>query len=375
MLNGSAENRVDLVFVAEGYTEAEQEQFINQSGSFAAKLLTIVPFSWYRSYFNVYAVSVASKESGSDHPSQGIFRDTYFNSSYDTFGGSLTVPPNDLDPDSGHGWSRAHGLLTQLLPGWDVAVIVVNDSVPSGWGDRNGAVISINSILGNTIMAHELGHAFGGLGDEYETPFPYDPEPGVEEPNITRETRRGFIKWKAWISEQTPVPTPESDEYANQVGLFEGARYFTKGWYRPKLGCLMRMQGSPLFCEVCREQLILRIYRCASPIESVSPAVRRVAVRGGEQIELHVEPKKPENHDLTVRWFLDGAQTDETSGYMILKISELERREHEVRVEVVDATDKVRLDPEGLLSDSYTWFLGPHSDRGKRREHRNVGTF
>ena len=38
--------------------------------------------------------------------------------------------------------------------------------------------------------------------------------PATEEPNTTRETNRNAIKWKAWISPGTPLPTPETGDYA-----------------------------------------------------------------------------------------------------------------------------------------------------------------
>lgn len=48
------------------------------------------------------------------------------------------------------------------------------------------------------------------------------------------------------------------------VGLFEGSNYRRKGAYRPELRCRMRsdddvepgLQETPLFCRVCRENLV-----------------------------------------------------------------------------------------------------------------------
>ncbi len=125
---------------------------------------------------------MASAESGSDHPTRGIFRDTYFNSSFGSWGlpHGLTIPPNDFDPDAANGFGKARDLLDLVLPEYDLIVIVVNDGEYGGWGDRRGAVTSVHARA-NDILTHEMGHAFADLGDEYTHPFPNDPEPVREE--------------------------------------------------------------------------------------------------------------------------------------------------------------------------------------------------
>ncbi|HEY2932095.1 MAG TPA: M64 family metallopeptidase, partial [Acidobacteriota bacterium] len=231
LATGPLDKRINIVFLSEGYSSVELPQFVADAQNVMQYLITVEPYNEYRNYFDAFAISVASNQSGSDHPSAGIFRDTYFNSSYESYGlaRALTIPPNDRDPNPANGYAKAYALLEGLMPQWHLIVFIVNDPAFGGWGDKKGAIGSAHNFLPE-LVAHELGHSFAGLNDEYADSFPQDPDPVVEEPNTTQETRREFIKWKAWIADTTPVPTPQTPEYAGVVGLFEGARFQVSGW-------------------------------------------------------------------------------------------------------------------------------------------------
>ena len=112
-----------------------------------------------------------------------------------------------------------------------------------------------------SVVVHEFGHSFAGLGDEYayeqeQIPmYPHDIEPW--EPNLT--TLHNFHgKWEKLISKGTPIPTPPTTN-PNEIGVFEGAGYSLKGVYRGQQNCRMRTNEYPEFCAVCKraiEQLI-----------------------------------------------------------------------------------------------------------------------
>ena len=92
--NGPASNRLNIVILSEGYTTNELGNFLVDATNAANVLLGWEPYQEYRNYFNVFAIKVASAESGSDHPVGAVYRDTYFNSSYDSFSDLLiTIPP------------------------------------------------------------------------------------------------------------------------------------------------------------------------------------------------------------------------------------------------------------------------------------------
>jgi hypothetical protein len=356
LISGPKENSVNLAFISEGYTSQELDQFPIHVEQMLQYLLSVEPFSEYAYYFNAFAISVASNESGSDDPSRGIVRDTYFNSSFDSWGLSrgLTVPPNDLNPVHADGFGKAESLLQDLLPEYDVIIFIVNDTGFGGWGDFRGVVTALHSY-GPEILVHELGHAFAGLGDEYSNPLPNDPYPVLEEPNTTQETEREDLKWRAWISNDTPIPTPENNRYDEVIGLFEGARYEPTGWYRPKRHCKMRGAYEP-FCEVCGEQIIRSIYENVDPISSYFPELLSPILDGSQWLLMSVTTTQPTAHDLTVQWSVNGQpQQGAVSTVFNTSALDLGNGTHTIGVEVVDETPRVRSDPDRLLVSHLDW--------------------
>ena len=355
--NGPNDKRINIVFFSEGYTTAQLGQFLNDAGTILNNLLGTAPFNEYPGYYNAFAISVASVESGSDHPSKNVFRNTYFNSVYESFGISqlVTIPPNDRDSNHAHGSGKVNTLLQDLMPEYDISIVLVNDPVYGGSGGRP----LITSVHGSSseIALHELGHSFAGLGDEYSSPYPG--YPAAEEPNTTRQTNRDLIKWRSWIMDETPIPTPSTFPDKQAVGLFEGAHYHTTGWYRPKASCKMRSLGVP-FCEVCAEALLKSTYGLVRPIESFSPPVEDpIPLLDNQSVTLEIVPMRPSNHDLLIQWSTNGvAVAGAVSSSFTLSGSALPSGPIEVKVEVADGTDWVRTDPSGLLKESKTWIVG-----------------
>lgn len=352
MTNGPAARRINLVVLAEGYTAGELSRFVSDARDAVDILLATPPFDEYRSLFNAYAIAVPSAESGSDHPARGILRDTYFNSSFDSFGVArlLTYPPNDRSAEYAEGQGKVDQLLQALVPECDISVLLVNDSEYGGSGGST-AVFSRNAAAPE-IMLHELGHSFGYLADEYTD---FSAAPGLEQANVTRETRPEFIKWKAWIPDGVPLPTPLTPDYADVIGLFEGANMRPRGWYRPKADCKMRTLDRP-FCEVCRQELVRAIYRVLRPIESYTPAVADWTIGPDEVVELGVQPLAPGSHSLVAQWFIDDAPLPGATNFSFKVIGRsLGEGTHEVRAEVTDPTPLVRVDPNGSLRQNQAW--------------------
>ena len=76
MDNGPVDNRVDLVFVGDGYTAADLATYEAHINTVTTTLFNEHPFDVYAPYFNVHRVDVISNESGVDEPGSGIYRDT-----------------------------------------------------------------------------------------------------------------------------------------------------------------------------------------------------------------------------------------------------------------------------------------------------------
>ncbi len=346
--NGPASNRLHVVFLSEGYTGAQFAQFLTHATNTASVLFTNKPFAEYESFFNVYAIAVASVESGSDHPVSGISRNTFFNSTYGSSDYIITIPQNA----SGQG--KVDSLLNTFMPAANLAILLVNDASPGGSdGAGKTAITSIAPVSLADIPVHESGHVLANLGDEYTTPNPGYPD--IEEPNTTRETNRALIKWNAWISTNTPVPTPEDFPYEEVVGLFEGAHYHSNGWYRPKLNCRMGSLGVP-FCEVCREALILAFFDAVRPIDSFTPASTSLSTSSPDELNFSVTALEPADHALNIQWLTNGiVVTGATNSAFTILPALLNNGTNTIAAGVSDPTPLVRNDPGNKLIQNVTW--------------------
>ena len=353
---GPNSNRFNIVLLSEGYTASQSAKFQTDATNALNALLSRRPFQTYRPFMNGFAVWVASAQSGSDHPAYGQFRSTYFNSSYDAVSDYIvTIPPNAADTNYSNGQGKIDALLKAYVTNCALPLLLVNDAAPGGSdGALTKTAIAYTGAGMADVLAHEAGHVAAGLGDEYTNAYAGFPE--VEEPNTTRETRSDFIKWRAWFSPDTPLPTPASPAYSTVVGLFEGAHYHRTGWFRPSLDCAMNHPTMP-FCDVCCEALVLSFYRKVRPVDGFIPTTAGLAVTSSKPISFQLNLVQPAEPTLVVEWKVDGNVRSGTQTNLSLLPAELGDGAHTVTVLVRDGTALVRNDPTNLLAQTATWNL------------------
>jgi hypothetical protein len=351
-VSGPDSNRFNVVFLSEGYTSSQQSQFRADASNAFSALLLHSPYHEYSNFFNAYAIGVASSQSGSDHPLNGMLRNTYFNSTYDSASDYIITLPNNSN-----GQGRVDALVQTYVPRHDLTILLVNDPVPGGSDGFDKTAICSMGANYSDILAHETGHVVAGLGDEYTAAYPGFPD--IEEPNTTRESRPDWIKWKAWIEPGTPVPTSPTADYVSAIGAFEGAHYHLTNWYRPGFDCLMNHAGPGIpFCAVCREALVLSFYRKVRPIESYLPAQTNLTITSAQPLNFQLAVLPLATQVFSIEWSLDGnVLSAETNSTFQLSAIQLSNGEHTVMATVRDGTDFVRNDPEELLRQSTTWQL------------------
>jgi len=342
--------QINVVFLAEGYRKSEMEKFRTDVSAATTALFNISPYKEYKSLFNIYGVEVESNQSGTDHPktaddcptSSEIFEaDTYFNSTFDR--GNI----HRLLVITSSG--KAYSVLRNTVPQWDIVFVIVNHSMYGGSGGT-WAVFSTHSSAPQ-IAIHEAGHSFAGLADEYD----YG-SGGHEAPNATAITNRADIKWNNWIKDSTPIPTPETSDYNNVVGLFEGAVYETNDWYRPKLNCMMKSLGYP-FCEVCSEQTILTIYDLVSPHASHYPYRNSLQISHTYQGLFEIDIRSVQPQTIQADWFLDTTQVAENTNVFLVQGAVISAGDHKLIARVSDTTSMVRTDPYTKRISMVTWNL------------------
>lgn len=249
-INGPSADKVDILFLAEGYTTEEMDKFLEDVRRSAGYIFSEEPFRSSREQFNVRAVKSFSRDSGTDIPGQGVWKNTLLNSSFFTFGVERYMTTMDYKTVCDVAASAPY----------DQIYILVNTEKYGGGGIYNHYSISAaDNLQSRAVVIHEFGHAFGGLADEYFNSavaysdyFPLDVEPW--NPNLT--TLVDFpSKWNHMVQGGTPVPTPAEDAYADRVGVYEGGGYVSKGVFRPMIDCRMHTNDAG-FCPVCTAALM-----------------------------------------------------------------------------------------------------------------------
>lgn len=248
--SGKPENKVDVVFLPEGYTADEMDKFIDDAKRLSKALFDVEPFSKHKKDFNLYAIKVPSLEEGSDVPGEHIYKNTAFNSTYYTFDTPRYLTSQDM--------KSIHDAAAEVP--YDQVYLLVNTDRYGGGGFYNFVCVSsVDNELSEKVFIHEFGHAFAGLADEYYTSDVafgdyYNLKVEPWEPNIT--TLVDFqSKWKDLVDKDTPIPTPRKPKYSKVVGVFEGGGYIAKGIYSPMQDCRMKSNVPDNFCPVCQRAI------------------------------------------------------------------------------------------------------------------------
>lgn len=258
--NGAPSNRVDLVFLGDGYTLSDLnagtyashiESFLDHL--FASPNFLADPFPRYRNYFNAHKIDVISNQSGADDPvPNGIFRNTALDATYDAYGIDRLLTINE---------SKANDQLIANLAGSavvpDIRLVTVNANQYGGSGGTY-AVFAGGNHQARDIALHELSHAFSDTADEYETQSGVFPSAEPSARNATKDA--SGEKWSHWLG----FEDPRGDWL--DIGIFEGAAFYSQGVYRPSLDSKMRTLEQP-FNAVVREKTILDIYSRVDPLD------------------------------------------------------------------------------------------------------------
>jgi hypothetical protein len=293
--NGPPTEKVDLVLLGEGYTEAEMPKFRADVIRLVERLFSTEPFKSRKSDFNVWAIDLPSQASGVNRPHVGQFRRTPVSAEYNIFDSERYLLTYD---------NRRLRDVLSAAP-YEFVEILVNEAQYGGGGIYNfQATTAVDTEFADYIFVHEFGHHFAGLADEYytssvayETGAEMQPEPW--EPNVTALRDPDHLKWRDLVEPGTPLPTPwdkqayeghalsiqerrqalidskapeaefdalfeeqrriEADllhhmHHSGKVGAFEGAMYEAHGLYRPETDCIM-FTRTDYFCRVCRRAI------------------------------------------------------------------------------------------------------------------------
>lgn len=181
---GPPKNRINLPILAEGYTLAEKDRFFADAERITIDLFGHAAFSSYLQLFNVYAIFVASNESGVTDVQN---KDTAFGLYRSPAGSKRGIIPSNT-------WALERAFAK--APGADYPIVLVNDDYYGGLGGRF-AITTRSLTSGSMVLRHELGHNFGNVGEEYDGGYVYS---GA---NFSRGSNP--LKWEHWIDGEKEI--------------------------------------------------------------------------------------------------------------------------------------------------------------------------
>lgn len=300
---GPRDDRINFVYLAEGFTSEESEYFLAATRALDARLRANESWSRFSDWMNSFAVMVPSAESGTDDPRAGVVRDTYFNTTFN-FGGidrALAVTG---------GSAKVRSFLQQTIPDFDVVVLLVNSTKYGGTG---GFLTTVSLDENNAeILLHELGHSFANLVDEYvDNRGLTDQSSAFLKSNLSLSPELETLPWRDFVRPEIALPTPVSvateDIDQKIVGAFEGAVYRASGVYRPTSDSKMRNLNRP-FGPVNLKAFADRVHfmKLGSPEEAPRIVVQPVGVVGNPGGSAVLEVEVSSVGPTTYLWRHDG---------------------------------------------------------------------
>ncbi|MFC2097935.1 M64 family metallopeptidase [Bacteroidota bacterium] len=310
ILNGDIKQRINFVFLGDGYLESELDKYMEDVDTIVDELFNQSPWNKYKSYFNVIAIKVPSNVSGASLDPDNLI-DNYFGSTFNSYGiERLLVPMRS---------SRIQAVMSSNFPLYDQIFVIVNSDKYGGSGGWV-ATASTNSAS-IEVAIHELGHSFGGLADEYWAGLQY----ANEKVNMTQQTNPELVKWKDWMG-----------DYG--IGIYSHDSP-GQSWKRPHQNCKMRYLGR-LFCAVCREELTSDILSLVNQVESYEPENTFVELADDQLFKLNI--LKPEPNTVKSSWYFEGILIKENIDSLLLLTDTLDQGSYSLRATAIDTTNYIR---------------------------------
>lgn len=270
---------IDFVFTGEGYDAKDIAKgiFATNAADGYNHLFDLEPYKTYKDYFNVYAVTAQSDDSGIG--TVNTVKDSKF---------GATFTQNRIffnGQDAAFAWAKKADPSMDLTK--SLVILLMNTSTYEGvtymYGD--GSAIACCPVSTEAypydfrgIVQHEAGgHGFGKLGDEYIYHHAYIQtclcDDGCDHPHGDDDTYSsyGFYKSLGWFKNLSMNPDPNqvpwahliyNPQYSDYVDMFEGGYMHSRGVFRSEATSCMN-NNIPYYSAISRQAIVERIKACA----------------------------------------------------------------------------------------------------------------
>jgi hypothetical protein len=327
-------NRIQVVYVGDGYTKEEIQQYRDDVQTQIQALLEQEPFKTYKNYFAFHIIEAISEESGVSNSSSEL-KKTAFGMYYNCGGIDRLLCIN---------LSKLSQALSQA-PKADIVFALANSEKYGGAGYLSPAVATLaaRNKSSTELAFHEIGHSFGKLIDEYDNT---DGSANCNSyPNVSsvdhHEMLAKKIKWFRWLDQ-------------SHISTFKGACY-SQNFYRPTENSKMRSLKRP-FEEVNVEQLAKRIYEKLRLTEEVKS---EKAENG--HVKVRATLMKPVGHNLQISWYLNDTEIPATRNQTEIDTNTLglNTEVSTLKLKIEDLTQMVRDEEfrKKYMTETYRWNL------------------
>ncbi|TVR52916.1 MAG: hypothetical protein EA425_04185 [Puniceicoccaceae bacterium] len=302
--SGSPSNKINVAIIGDGFqnTTADQALFNDYVNDVIMDMMrTRDVHPEIMNSMNIYRINTHSVDSGVTQVNASgtvtVSRNTALGYRYSGVWARCWMErgPNTV--------ARIDGILDHLCPQADQVWVVLNQTGQGGC--RRGQEFAVTRTRPWSTVAHELGHLFADLADEYQCNqgsegcgVYSDSEPSRI--NQTANTNRNTLKWRRWVPSTRPIPTTAAQvaDTTQDVGLFPGSTISSNQWwtgiYRPSSTGRMRSNAllhSPVTYTRMREVAYdhqVRDFRKSVVGDFNGDGLTDLVLHDGTQLSLHL---------------------------------------------------------------------------------------
>lgn len=307
---------VVIAVTGDGFTAAQQDDFVSLAKSGIDFLFDTEPYKTYKDYFTVYILPVVSNESGSSvtdgNHNITTSRDTYFKSAWgaDSYG--------DMDSDRDKVYSYVSSMCPEIIKGTHTisevpVALIINDSRFGGichfnslgqgiahvpysfeggtiyWSfpdyiaasdsdvsaglrattkaEKDEMVLSVGDWR-NTLLHEFGGHCFGRLTDEYWNGTSYNTSTTISShtwtvpAGLNVSAKYDAVPWQEDLLDKMTLLATIDSRYPDRIGRFQGGdTYPLNRWRSEKISCMI--DNRQYFSAWQRELIVKRIFSLA----------------------------------------------------------------------------------------------------------------
>jgi hypothetical protein len=198
--NGDPANRIDLVFMGDGYTSSQKTQFFNDMQRLVDEMFKDITFASYLPVFNIWALYRASAQSGIGvggvplNTAFGLYRD-----------GTELRGVYTSKASTARSACQATGTC-------DFPTLIGNDPYYGGLGGEF-TISTASPTSGTVVLRHEMGHNFASVGEEYDGGSAYSGANSAS--SVTN------LQWTAWLTQPSNRVAEQSVQRAQSYAWYD----------------------------------------------------------------------------------------------------------------------------------------------------------